>query len=102
MQGVDELRIESRGHFYTHTGGEKQEVENSEIPLLVPRNVVAVNDSGQYRITVTDLMSVDSHSSFPSTATVFGGFSKTAMNMVALTLQEQHGHDMYIVLALFR
>jgi hypothetical protein len=47
-------------------------------------------------------MSVDSHSSFPSTATVFGGFSKTAMNMVALNLQERHGHDAYVVLALFR
>jgi hypothetical protein len=102
LQGVDELRIESRGHFYTHTGGEKEEVESSEIPLFVPRNFVAVNDPGQYRIAVTDLMSVDSHSSFPSTATVFGGFSKTAMNMVALTLQERHGHDMYVVLALFR
>ena len=102
MQGVDQLRIEFRGHFYAHTGGEKQEVESSEIPLLVPRKFVAVNDPGQYRIAVTDLMSVDSHSSFPSTATVFGGFSKTAMNMVALTLQERHGHDMYVVLALFR
>jgi hypothetical protein len=102
LQGVDELRIEPRGHLYSHSGWEKEQVECSEIPLLVPRYIVPVNDPGQHRIAVTDLMSVDSHSSVPSTTTVFGGLSETVMKMIKLALQVWHDHDMYVVLALFR
>jgi hypothetical protein len=68
------LRIEARGHLYSHTGREKQQVEGSQIPLFVPNYVVSINNPGQDRIAVSDLMSVDCHSSSSSTTITFGGF----------------------------
>lgn len=47
LQGIDELRVEARGELDTHAGGEEHEVEPSQIGLLVPGDLVLLDDASE-------------------------------------------------------
>ena len=56
LKTVDHLRIETRRDLDAHTGGVKQQVEDSQIPLLIPRDLVLCDDSRQDGVTfVTEI-----------------------------------------------
>lgn len=58
------MRVETRCHLNAHTGREQQQIEDSEILLLVPWYFVTVNDPSHRRIAgnrADDFMSEDRH-----------------------------------------
>jgi len=45
LQGVDELRIETRGHLNTHAAHEQEEVKVSKVWLPVPWHLVLLHEA---------------------------------------------------------
>lgn len=46
LEGVDELRVETRCHLNAHTAAEEQEVEDAQVGLLVPWHLVLLDEAG--------------------------------------------------------
>jgi len=59
LEGVDELRVETRRHLHAHTAAEEQDVENTQVGLLVPWHPVLLDEAGDDGVGSS--ASTDSH-----------------------------------------
>ena len=61
MQGVDELRVESRGHLDAHAAEEEPEVHHAQVGLFVPWHLVLRDQARKNGVRSTVLCPDDGH-----------------------------------------
>lgn len=61
LQCVDELRVEAAGHLNSHASWEEKKIEDSQVWLLVPWDLVFVHNASQDWVRSPVFESEDAH-----------------------------------------
>jgi hypothetical protein len=61
LEGVDELRVETRGHLNAHAAQEEPEIHDTHVWLLVPWHLVLSHQAGEDRVGSPIFVRKDTH-----------------------------------------